>query len=300
MANHSKARRRWDRTVGYRLEAAGLWLLLGLLRSLGIDRASAFGGWLARGFGPRSGASKKALRNIALAFPEMTPEQHRDILAGAWENFGRTMAEYVHLGTLAAEWDRRVELVGGEYLDQLAGDGRPGIAMTGHFANWELSALACARAGMELTFVFRQPNNPYAAALLAEARRPLGGTMVPKGREAARGLMTAIRKGGHVGLLVDQKLNEGIPVPFLGRDAMTGTVLADLALRYQAPVVPIRVVRLKGARFRVEVFPPLEFAKSGDMAADVRAVMGRVNDLLGDWVRAEPGQWLWQHRRWPD
>lgn len=300
MARHSEARRRWDRRVGYRLEAAAAWLFLGLLRRLGLDRASALGGWLARTLGPRLGASKKTRHNIDRAFPAMTAAEQAAVLAGAWENFGRTMAEYVHLGTLAAEWEQRVEMVGAEHLHALATDGRPGIAMTGHFANWELAALACARAGMELTFVFRQPNNPYVARMLAEARAPLGGAMVPKGREAARGLMQTMRRGGHAGLLVDQKLNEGIAVPFLGRDAMTGTVLADLALRYDAPVVPIRITRLGGARFRVEAFPPLEFARSGDLRADVAAAMRQVNDLLSDWVRQAPGQWMWQHRRWPD
>lgn len=300
MANHSKARRRWDHAVGYRLEALAVRLLVGALKRLGIDRASDLGGRLARMVGLRLKANRAFLRNIERAFPAMTPDERRAVLAGAWDNFGRTMAEYAHLDRIAAEWDCRVELVGAEHLRDLATDGRPGIAMSGHFGNWELAAMACARAGLELTSVFREPNNPHVAAMLAEARRPLGGTLVPKGREAARGLMQAIRNGGHAGLLVDQKLNEGIPVPFLGRDAMTGTVMADLALRYDAPVVPIRVVRLGGARFRVEASPPLAFARTGDRDIDVRAAMRQVNELLGDWVRQAPGQWMWQHRRWPD
>lgn len=300
MAKRSDARRRWDRLVGYRLEAVGLALLFGLLRLLSLDAASALGGRLAGTLGPKLGASRRMRRAIARSFPDMPETEREAVLAGAWENFGRTMAEYAHLDTLARDWDRRVEMSGGEHLSALAADGRPGIAITGHFANWELAGMACARYGVALTFVFREPNNPYAARRLARARAPLGGTMVPKGRAAAKGLISAMRSGGHVGLLVDQKLNEGIPVPFLGRDAMTGTVMADLALRFDAPVVPVRVTRLEGARFRVEALPPLVFQRSGDQTADVAAAMAQVNALMEDWVRAAPGQWLWQHRRWPD
>lgn len=306
MAKHSPARRRFDRLVGYRLETAAVSLFTGLLRNLPLGRASALGGKLAGAIGPRLAASRKAARNLSRALPELDEATRARVLAEAWENFGRTMAEYVHLPTLKTEWKGRVEMVGEEYLAALAQDGRPGIAVTGHFGNWELAALACALQGLELTFVFREPNNPHVAKRLADARSVLGGDMVPKGKAAAKGLIVAMRKGGHVGLLVDQKLNEGISIPFLGQEAMTGTVMADLALRFEAPVVPIRVTRLRDAngrftaRFRVQAFPPLEFRRTGDARADTEATMRQVNDLLGDWVRDDPGQWLWQHRRWKD
>jgi len=306
MAKHSSARRRFDRLIGYRLEAAAASLLIGLFRMLPVDAASSLGGRLARVVGPRLAASRKALRNIDRSFPELDAPRRQAILAESWENFGRTLAEYPHLVTLRREWHARVEMIGAHHLAALATDGRPGIAVTGHFANWELAAMACALQGLDLTFVFRRPNNPYVARRLAAARAVLGGSMVPKGRGAAKELIATMRRGGHAGLLVDQKLNEGIPVPFLGRDAMTGTVMADLALKFDAPAVPIRVTRLTDARgrmqarFRVEAFPPLDLPRTGNARTDIAAAMGRVNDLLGDWVRACPGQWLWQHRRWPD
>lgn len=300
MANHSPFRRRFDRVVGYRLEAAAVFVFMTLMRMLPVEAASGLVGGLMRRVGPMLGGSKKALRNIERAFPDMPEGERRRVLADAWENFGRTMAEYVHLKRIADRFEEHVEMVGGEHLTAMATDGRPGIAVTGHFGNWELAALACARHGLALTFVYRAPNNPWVDRWLADARSFLGGRMVPKGKEAAKGLVATMRAGGHAGLLVDQKLNEGIPVPFIGRDAMTGTVMADMALRYDAPVVPIRVTRLKGARFRVEAFPPLALSRGGDLKADVPAAMRVVNDLLSDWVRQTPGQWLWQHRRWPD
>lgn len=300
MATRSPWRRRLNQILLYRLEAALAWLFIALMRALGPERASDAGGWIARTLGPHLPTSRHMRRNIALALPALPAEAQRRVLVEAWDNLGRTLAEYPHLDTIAARFDQHVDLIGGEHLRQLAEDGRPGIVFTGHFANWELCAMAAARFGLPLTYVFRRPNNPYVADMLAAARASLGGTMVPKGKEAARGLVAAVRSGGHVGLLIDQKLNEGIPLPFLGRPAMTGTVLAELALRHQAPAVPVRVIRTGAARFKVEVLPPLDFSRNGTMTADTATIMEGLNDLIGRWVRERPGQWMWQHRRWKE
>jgi Kdo2-lipid IVA lauroyltransferase/acyltransferase len=300
MAKHSPLRRRFDRLIGYRLEAVAVFLFVGLMSLLPVSVASGAVGGLLRRVGPLLATSRKALRNIARSFPDLDTAAHRRILADSWDNFGRTVAEYIHLKTLARDFDRHVEVTGAEHLTTLLQAGRAGVIMTGHFGNWELVAMTCARLGIELTFVYRAPNNPYVDRRLAEARGPLGGRMVPKGRQAARELVATARRGGHIGLLIDQKLNEGIPVPFLGRDAMTGTVLADMALRYGTPIIPMRVIRLAGTRFRVEILPPLQFQGTGEHRQDTAALMLTANQMLEGWVREYPGQWLWQHRRWPD
>ena len=95
-------------------------------------------------------------------------------------------------------------------------------------------------------------------------------------------------------------MNDGIPVLFFGRLAMTAPALAILALRFDCDVLPLRVERLNGARFRVTVFPPLPLPRSGEPRADAAALMARVNAILEEWIRDRPEQWLWVHRRWPD
>jgi KDO2-lipid IV(A) lauroyltransferase len=95
-------------------------------------------------------------------------------------------------------------------------------------------------------------------------------------------------------------MNDGIPVPFFGRPAMTAPALAQLALRFDCAIVPARVERLKGARFRLTVFPPLELPRTGNRHADTLAIMTRVNAILESWIRARPELWFWLHRRWPD
>lgn len=299
MANHSPLRRAFDRTIGYRLEAALVHGLFALLSLLSLRRASDLGGWVGRTLGPRLRANRKVRNHLRLALPELSEEARADIARQCWDNLGRTMAEYPHIKTIAREWDRHVTLVGREHLEALRDDGKPGICITGHFANWELAALACHKVGLPLTIVYRAPNNPWIDRLLAKARGPLQGFMVPKGPTSARAIMTAIRQGRHIGILPDQKLNEGIPVPFFGRDAMTGSFTADLSMRYDAPLVPIKVTR-DGAHFHIQAFPPFVFETTGDREPDTHTAMRHINAMLEEWVRQTPGQWLWTHKRWPD
>jgi KDO2-lipid IV(A) lauroyltransferase len=125
-------------------------------------------------------------------------------------------------------------------------------------------------------------------------------TFIPKGAVASRQAFATLRRGAHLGLLADQKLNDGIAVPFFGRDAMTAPALALLAMRFDCDVLPARVERLGGARFRLTVHPALPIPKTGDRDADVLTLMTEVNRTLESWIRERPDQWFWLHRRWPD
>ena len=115
-----------------------------------------------------------------------------------------------------------------------------------------------------------------------------------------RRISEAMRSGEHIGMMVDQKTNNGVPAPFFGRTAMTTPVLALCALNYDCPLLPAQVERLGGARFRVTIHPPLDVQKTGDRDADILAITVKVNALVEDWVRQHPEQWFWLHRRWPD
>jgi KDO2-lipid IV(A) lauroyltransferase len=126
------------------------------------------------------------------------------------------------------------------------------------------------------------------------------GELIPKGAVAARRAIAVLRRGTHLTMLADQKMNDGIPVPFFGRTAMTSSALASLALRFDCDVLPVRVERQGGARFRLTVFPRLPLPRSGDRHADVATLMARVNQILEEWIRDRPEEWFWLHRRWPD
>lgn len=293
---------RWlTRRIAHPLEAVAAYGFAALCRALPLDTASNLGGWIGRTVGPRLPGTRTARRNLTRAFPERTPAEIDAIVTGMWDNLGRTMAEYPHLDALGEFGPGgRTELVGGEHIHTMRDDGTAGILVSGHLANWEVQSVVSRKLGLELALVYRAPNNPIVDRLLTDLRGAATGTHVPKGPDGARALIRILGNGGHVGMLIDQKMNDGIAVPFFGRDAMTAPAAAQLALRAGIPIRPARTERLGGARFRITVLPPLEPPATGDRNADVRIVMQRLNDLLESWIRERPEQWLWVHRRWPD
>lgn len=280
-------------------ESVGLRLLFAIVRLIPVDIASAAGGWLAGRFGPLFPRSRVARDNLRRAFPEMTERERTEVLRGMWRNLGRLACEYPHLARFRpGRTDGRVEVVGAEHLEVLRRGHGSTFMFSGHLANWEILGPVAADLDIHLNQFYRAPNNPYLAWLY-DARRSGDGEMLPKGRDGARRALQLIRQGASFAMLVDQKMNDGIPVRFFGRDAMTAPALAEFALRFDCPVLPARIERLNGAHFRITILPPLTFAHSGEAAADVRAAMAQVNALLETWIRARPEQWLWLHRRWP-
>lgn len=277
------------------------FLVFSFFRLLPFNAASAVGGWIARSIGPRLAVSRRAVRNLERAFPEKEPSEIAAIVSGMWENLGRLSGEYPHLSNVDVYApDGPVEIVGTEFVDQLRDDGKPGIFFSAHIANWEIVSLGATQRGLPLDRVYRAANNPLVEWLFRQGRSAVDGALIPKGPKGARQLLKSLKDGNHLGLLVDQKMNDGIPVPFFGRDAMTAPALAELALRFDCPVVPARVERLNGPRFRLVVEEPLKVKKTGNRQDDVLALMTTVNARIETWVRANPSQWLWLHNRWPE
>jgi Kdo2-lipid IVA lauroyltransferase/acyltransferase len=282
------------------LEAWGAALWFGAFAVLPLDWASALGGAIGRLIGPLLGISNRARRNIKRALPGLSESEIADVIARMWDNLGRVAAEYPHLKQIGVfEPGGRVETRGLDHVDRAVAAGRRMIIFSGHIANWEIAALAAVQYGISVAQIYRAANNPRVDRMITRFRGD-AAELIPKGAVAARRAIATLRSGAHLTMLADQKMNDGIPVPFFGRPAMTAPALAALALRFDCDVLPARVERLGGAHFRLTVSPPLPLPRTGDSHADAAALMAQVNAILETWIRDRPEQWFWVHQRWPD
>jgi KDO2-lipid IV(A) lauroyltransferase len=288
-------------TMGGRLLALALGGAIGLIRHFDPVRCSNAGARVARLLGPRLSASSTARGNLALAYPDMTSGERDRVVRGVWDNLGCTVAELPHLaGFRRTASGPGWEVTGEQHLAALAG-GRA-LFFSGHLGNWEMVLPIAAALGVDVSGFYRASSN---AAVDAAVQRMRGDaltnrmSMFPKGARGARLALAHLGGGGSLGLLVDQKMNDGIAVPFFGHDAMTAPALAQFALRFDAPVLPVHVVRLGPARFRMVCEAPILVVRTGDRAADVLAISLVVNETLERWIREDPAGWLWLHRRWP-
>ena len=266
----------------WRLESVGFAGFIGFMRLLGVERASALGGWLLRTLGPKTGTQKTVLRNLRIAFPDMPPDEREALALAQWEQTGRAFAETAVMDRLVAE--NRIEVVGLERLHAIRDSGRPVVF-----------------AGGPCQITYRAANNPYVDAQIIAARARYGVRLfAPKGGDGARELLEGMARGESVALMNDQKFSEGPEVTFFGQPVNAAPGPSRLALRFGTVLQPMSTERLPGVRFRVTVYEPIALEKTGDRQADIARGVQAITRFIEDRVRESPVDWFWVHKRWPD
>lgn len=287
----------------YWLEARLVLGILALLKLLPARRSIEVMAWLCAKIGPRIGRQRKVMNNLEAAFPEKSLAEREEIARNMWANMGRMIAEYVYLDQLYdfdpnAEKPGLIEVDGVDLFVKLHENKSPCIFFTGHTGNFELLPVAAATYDLEVTALFRPPNNPFIAKKVLSARTTNMGHLVPSKAGAAWALAKALENGKAIGVLVDQKAPRGRYGTFFDRPVQTNPLLPKLARQFNVPIYPTRCVRLPGGRFRLELEDELILPKTADGDIDVDASCQVLNDVVERWVRQYPDQWMWMHRRW--
>lgn len=241
------------------------------------------------------------MRNLALAFPEMSVAERKSILRGEFTSLGRQLAELCQFPRYTPEnIDKVVVYDGLENYEQAYARGKGVMFLTAHFGGWELSAFAHSLHGHWVNIVMRPMDNPYLDRMLQSYRTMHGNKVVPKD-DFVRGLLAAMKAGETVGILMDTNMTppQGVFVDFFGIKACTASGLARIALRTDAAVVPgFTIWDATLGKYRLRFDPALELIRTGDLEADIVANTQLFTTVIEDYVRQYPDQWLWVHRRW--
>ena len=263
----------------------------GVFKILPVRMASAFGAQLGAlvGFILRR-RSHIGMVNLAIAFPEKTENERRKILNKMWRHWGRFYAEMPHTKKLF----QKAEIKGFEHLKKMNKEKKGGFVCSAHLGNWELAVSQPLFDNFCLNPVYRRANNPWLDKLMFQRRQ---GVLIPKGILGARKILDVLRNKGVIVILCDQKLREGIDVPFFGKMAKTAPAIATLALKFNAPIVMARSIRQPDGHFIMEVSEPLKINPDSDRNQEVLKIMTEINRRLENWIRENPEQWLWIHRR---
>jgi len=296
-----------DRSKVSLLNYAEYLLARALLAGLSLlkpDTASDLGGWVARKIGPLLPVSHVADANLALALPLKTPAERARIIIEVWDNLGRTVAEFPHLASLKQDTSSGPgwSIENASVLAKLAEEKRPVIFFSGHIGNWEMLPPLVARHGLAFASFYRAAGNTLIDRLIIRLRSKAMGCDVPMFAKGAKGARLALRhlsQGHHLGILGDQKMNDGIRCRFFGLPAMTASAAASFAVKYDCPIVTGRIIRLGPARLHLEVGPVLMPDQTAGRQDEIYHLTQKLNDQIESWIREIPGCWLWLHRRWP-
>jgi KDO2-lipid IV(A) lauroyltransferase len=271
-----------------------LWWFFSLIP---VRCASAIGGFISAYFIYYLPYIQHLRTNLDLIFPEKSAAEKKRIARQMAWNIGRTSAEYPHLGDLTDPTQNWITLKGWDVYERARDAGRPVIFTSGHLANWELTAGAGARRGVPVTVVYAARPNGALERRLQQYRMAMKCGLTPRG-DAARPIIKRLTRKECVGIIVDQRADDGILVPFFGRPAPTTDAPARLAIKFNAVIIPVECRRLKGPTFEVTFHDAVRPEDFRDEADPVYAMMKRLNDLLEIWIRDHPGDWLCRRRRW--
>ena len=302
-------KRRLRRSLKRAGDAAIGAVAIGVIKALRLippDLLADCAGVVTRTLGPLFRENRIARKQLAAAFPEKSPAEIEAILRGVWDNLGRLGAEFAHLDRL---WDfdpqhperpSRFD-ISRTSLDRsiaLAEDGKPALIFSAHLGNWELPAISAAASKIDSAILYRRPNIEAIDRWVRATRSASMGELIATGLDAPVKLADALKRGAHVGMLVDQYYVRGVEVTFFGQRTRANPLIARLAQHFDCPIHGVRMIRLPGHRFRGDITEAIATPRDADGKIDIAGTMQAIMSVIEGWVRENPEQWLWLHRRW--
>ncbi len=272
-------------------------VIVGLIRlALALPykmRVRTMGAIVERVIGPLAGYRARALENLDFIWPDLSSSRRAEIATRCLNNVGRTFIENYS----ARDFPRRMAHntptgPGLEALETAAAKGQPVILVSGHFGNYEATRAALVARGYNIGGLYRDMKNPYFNAHYVKTMETFGGPVFAQGRKGTAGFVRHLKDGGQLVLLFDQHVFGAPAFDFLGQPANTALSAAELALRYNALLIPFYGVRQPdGLSFETVLEAPVP-------ASDVMQMTQAITDSLAARVRDDPEQWFWVHRRW--
>ena len=267
-------------------------------RILGFKISSFITGKIFRIFGFFSKRTPVAIDNIGKVIKGIKDKERKQIIFRMWENFGRVIGEYPNLDKIRVINNERIKIINIKNLLNPLKNNKNCLFFSAHIGNWELTSHALTENGFNINFIYRAPNNKYVDDLLRRIRINYGVGLIKKGPEGARECIKVLSKnGGNIGMLIDQKMNDGILTKFFNKDVMTAAAIAKFALKFKCPIIPAFCIREYGTNFRIEYLEPITYGKIKSLSSEEK-IMNYLNKIVEKWIKKYPDQWIWIHNRW--
>ena len=289
------------KTIKYFFEFIAVIILFFIFKIIGLKNVSNLGGVLGKFFGPLFRSKSITKKNIKIGLGEISKENEKEIINGMWSNIGRTFAEYVFLKDFKFNKINynHVEITGTKYLDEIKKNNQSVIFYSGHFANFELMAMELDKFGVKCAAIYRPLNNFFLNPVMEYLRiKYICPNQIPKGRIGMREIISKMKNGYSIALMVDQRVSEGPREAFFNKPAHTTTIPAQLALKYDSKLVPISLERKEGIKFIMTIHEPYIVKKTGYEDQDTKNITLKINQILEKMIIKNPKQWIWSHNRW--
>ena len=267
-----------------------------LFKILGANLSSNISGKIFEKIGPYFRSKKIISSNIKKAFPNINSEDLNKINQFMWNNYGRVFAEYMFIknfrfGNLVT----KIEIQGQEILDEIINSKKQVIFVSGHLANFELMAMYLEKSGVKLCTIYRPLNNIFLNKIMENIRiKYICKNQIKKGIGGLKKLIAFKKNNFSTALMIDQRVSEGILSNFFNEKALTTTIPAQLVKKFNIPVVPVYIERIKNINFKIKIEEPINFSQNDT----TEHITDELNKVLEKMIINKPDHWIWSHNRW--
>ena len=282
------------KTFKYFLQALLLYFSLIFGKVMGLKLSRKLFSFIFLYIAPSFKSKKIIKKNLALFKKDLTEFEQKEIISNMWKNYGMTFIEYVYLDVFRKS-NSHVKVIGNNILDKIIKSGRPVIFVSGHFANYELMSMEITKNNIKLATIYRPLNNFFINPLMEYLRKKyVCRNQIKKGINGVREAIEYIKNDHSIALMIDQRVSEGEQINFFNHPALTTTLPAQLALKYNLIIIPVFIERTTHNNFILEFqteINPNNYKNKLELSI-------KLNEVLEKMILKNPNEWIWTHNRW--
>ena len=267
-----------------------------IFKILGPNLSSNIGGKIFEKIGPLFRSKKIILSNIRKVIPNINTENEKKLINSMWNNYGRVFAEYMFIKNFRiGNLETNINIEGQEILDEIKKNNKQVVFISGHLSNFELMALSLEKKNIKLAAIYRPLNNIFLNPIMEKIRKKyICRNQIKKGIGGLKNLINLKKNNFSTALMIDQRVSEGILSDFFKEKALTTTIPAQLVKKFNIPVVPVYIQRIKQINFKIKIKDPIFFSKE----KSIQEITDELNIELEKMIIQNPEQWIWSHNRW--
>ena len=284
--------------IKYLIQAILIYLFFFIIKIIGLNLSRKLFSSLFCIIGPLIKSEKIINNNLKKFLGAQNQDIKKKIKHKMWENYGKTFVEYLYLEKFR-KIDSHIEIKGGEILEKLQKINEPVIFVSGHFANFELMSMELTKRNFKLATIYRPLNNFFLNPLMEYLRRKyVCHNQIKKGLIGVKESINFVKNNFNIAMMIDQRVSEGKKLPFFEHLALTTTMPAQIALKYNLNIVPIYIARKDNDKFEMQIYEPIQIFKNDNTETNKLNISISLNKILEKMISKDPGQWIWTHNRW--
>ena len=287
--------------IRYFLEFVMVIIFFLIFKIIGLKLSSDLGEIIGKYFGPLFRKKTITKKNILIAFPDFNENSINEIIEHMWKNIGRIFGEYIHINKFSIMDQKKIKIdfANNNNFEILKKNNKPVVFFSGHFANFELMAKCLQELGFNIGAIYRPLNNIFLNPIMEFIRKKyICQIQIEKGSNGTKKLIKHISTNNPLALMIDQRLSSSIRVPFFNQPATTTTTPAQLAIKYDALLVPVFLKRLEKTNFEFFIEEPLIINRTNDYDKNIFNITQSMNKKIEEFIKKDPAHWLWSHDRW--